>query len=339
MRAATTGESTAGRTTLFTTVLKSIAPAPPATQVAPIRPPNSACEELEGSPRSQVTRFHTIAPTSPAKITTGSMSVSSTRPPEMVFATWAERKAPITFRHPASATAVRGRNAPVAIDVAIAFAVSWKPFVKSKTSAVITTTTTISHTSMDSVLRSADGDLARGCRLRCRGRRAGAAPAGRARNALLGGGPCRRSRRPRSRSPGRTPRATALRAVRRPAWSARRGGREPRRGPSAPPSYVPAAAVPPYRRVLPGREGMVEPPGSRLHHPCGTSALRRQGRTGGNLREDAAPGPAPIATTVRTGTSGQQARENPGLGGTPGAGSAGDAGGGFGPRPPRRAAG
>jgi hypothetical protein len=48
-----------------------------------------------------------------------------------------------------------GRSAPVAIDVAIAFAVSWKPFVKSKTNAVITTTTTLSDTFMDRTLPSA----------------------------------------------------------------------------------------------------------------------------------------------------------------------------------------
>ena len=46
----------------------------------------------------------------------------------------------------AIATAVLGRNAPVAIEVAMAFAVSWKPFVKSKTNAVTTTTTTIRDT-------------------------------------------------------------------------------------------------------------------------------------------------------------------------------------------------
>src|SRR3954452_16040571 len=153
MRAASTGETTAGRTTLFTTVEKSIAPAPPATHAAPIRPPNSAWDELEGSPSSQVTRFHTMAPISPAKMTTGVMSLSSTRPPEMVFATWTERKAPSTFRQPASATAVLGRNAPVEIDVAIALAVSWKPLVKSKANAV-TTTRTISGVFMTCALRS-----------------------------------------------------------------------------------------------------------------------------------------------------------------------------------------
>src|SRR5918994_1572772 len=79
---------------LFSTALKSIASTPPATQVAPIRPPKSACDELEGSPRNHVTRFHKMAPTSPAKITTGLMSVSSTSPPEMVLATWTDREGP-----------------------------------------------------------------------------------------------------------------------------------------------------------------------------------------------------------------------------------------------------
>ena len=154
IRAATTGESTAGRMTLFSTVLKWMASAPPATQVAPIRPPNSACDELEGRPRYQVVRFHRIAPTSPAKITTGLMSVSSTSPPEIVFATCTDRKAPARFRHPAIATATLGRSAPVAIEVAMALAVSWKPLVKSKISAVRTTTTTITGTSMYRALQA-----------------------------------------------------------------------------------------------------------------------------------------------------------------------------------------
>jgi hypothetical protein len=43
---------------------------------------------------------------------------------------------------PAIATATFGGSAPVATEVAIAFAVSWKPLVKSNANAVITTTTT-----------------------------------------------------------------------------------------------------------------------------------------------------------------------------------------------------
>src|SRR4051795_11446805 len=158
--AATTGASTAGRTTLFSTTLKLIAPTPPATQVAPMRPPKSAWDELEGSPRYHVTRFQRMAPISPAKITTGLMSVSSTSPPEMVLATWTDRKAPARFRQAATATAVLGRNAPVAIDVAIALAVSWNPLVKSKTNAVSTTATTIRDAPMDRALRSTDRNRA-----------------------------------------------------------------------------------------------------------------------------------------------------------------------------------
>ena len=53
------------------TVEKLIAPVPAKTQVAPISPPNSACDELDGMPSSQVIKFQRIAPTSPPKITSG----------------------------------------------------------------------------------------------------------------------------------------------------------------------------------------------------------------------------------------------------------------------------
>src|SRR3954469_23604922 len=109
---------------LFRTAVKLIAATPPATQVAPISPPNRAWEELEGSPRYQVSRFHRMAPISPAKTTTGGIRVSSTSPPEIVLATCTDRKAPTRFRPAAIATAVRGPNAPVAIEVAMALAVS-----------------------------------------------------------------------------------------------------------------------------------------------------------------------------------------------------------------------
>jgi hypothetical protein len=49
-----------------------------------------------------------------------------------------------------------GRSAPVAIEVAMALAVSWKPLVKSKISAVSTTTTTITATSMCRTLQSTE---------------------------------------------------------------------------------------------------------------------------------------------------------------------------------------
>ena len=74
-----TGDSTAGRITLPTTP-SSLVPSPvqftplsraPA-MVAPIRPPNSACEELDGRPSSQVSRFQTIPPTRPARMISSS---------------------------------------------------------------------------------------------------------------------------------------------------------------------------------------------------------------------------------------------------------------------------
>ena len=139
---ATIGDSASGTSSLPTTVEKLIAPVPANTQVAPISPPNSACDELDGMPSSQVSRFHRIAPTSPPKITSGMIRASSTSPLEMVSATCTDRNAPIRFSTPASSTATRGRSAPVAIEVAIALAVSWKPFVKSNTSAVRTTAIT-----------------------------------------------------------------------------------------------------------------------------------------------------------------------------------------------------
>ena len=113
------------------------APAPIST--APIRPPNRACEELDGSPSSQVIRFHRIAPTSPAKIIVGVTRASLTMPPEMVLATSVDRNAPATFSTAAISTATFGFSAPVATEVAIAFALSWKPLVKSKNNAVMIT--------------------------------------------------------------------------------------------------------------------------------------------------------------------------------------------------------
>ena len=67
---------------------------------------------------------------------------SSTRPLEMVLATSVEMNAPTRLRTADSATATFGLSAPVAMDVAIALAVSWNPLVKSNTRAVMITTTT-----------------------------------------------------------------------------------------------------------------------------------------------------------------------------------------------------
>ena len=56
-----------------------------------------------------------------------------------VAATSSEMKAPAKLRIAAKPTASRGGIARVEIEVATTFAVSWKPLVKSKASAVATT--------------------------------------------------------------------------------------------------------------------------------------------------------------------------------------------------------
>ena len=130
---------TAGSRILLTTTEKLTPDAPAPISTAPISPPNRACEELDGSPRSQVIKFHRIAPTNPAKIIVGVTRASFTMPPEMVLATSVDRKAPATFSTAAISTATFGFNAPVATEVAIALALSWKPLVKSKNRAVMIT--------------------------------------------------------------------------------------------------------------------------------------------------------------------------------------------------------
>ena len=101
-----------------------IASGPLAANAAPTTPPMSACDELDGSPKYQVTRFHVIAPISPAKMTVVVMSSESTIPPATVAATLIEMKAPTKFRIADSVTAVFGASARVEIDVATALAVS-----------------------------------------------------------------------------------------------------------------------------------------------------------------------------------------------------------------------
>ena len=58
--------TTAGMSTLDTTPFQITPCAPTAAIVAPTMPPISACEELEGIPSSQVSRFQTMPPTRPA---------------------------------------------------------------------------------------------------------------------------------------------------------------------------------------------------------------------------------------------------------------------------------
>ena len=158
---AMTGDNKDGRITLPMTPsslvpspahLTPAKPAPP--MVPPTRPSRRACDEDEGSPSSQVNRFQMMPPTRPPK--TMSMrrvpllavyslrgrpleSCSLTTELDTVSATSTESSAPTQLRIAANVTAPLGLKAPVAIDAAIAFPVSWKPLVKSNARATTTT--------------------------------------------------------------------------------------------------------------------------------------------------------------------------------------------------------
>ena len=119
----------------------STASKPAAATAEPTTPPISACEELDGRPKYQVTRFQAIAPIRPAKTTVGVTTAESTTSLATVAATEIEMKAPTKLSSEATPIATCGRAAPVEIEVATTLAVSWKPLVKSKASAVPTTMT------------------------------------------------------------------------------------------------------------------------------------------------------------------------------------------------------
>jgi hypothetical protein len=122
--------------TTFSSTPVQITSVPPAS-AAPTMPPNSAWEEDDGRPKYQVTRFHTIAPTSAAKrmpIPLEPWGVSMS-PSLTVLATPWPRNAPARFITAAIASAARGVSARVETEVAIAFAESWKPLVYVKPSA------------------------------------------------------------------------------------------------------------------------------------------------------------------------------------------------------------
>src|SRR5579859_7122427 len=152
-----TGDRTAGRTTFETRPCHRIELPPAAASVDPITPPMSACDELDGMPNSQVTRFQMIPPVRPAATTVRVTTFVSTRPLAIVAATASERNAPTRLSTPERATASLGDSAPVAIEVAMALPVSWKPLVKSKARAVMTTSTRI--TSFPTRVASLPGKL------------------------------------------------------------------------------------------------------------------------------------------------------------------------------------
>src|SRR3954447_15140152 len=142
-RKARTGATRAGIRTLPTSPSARTASKPAAATAEPTTPPISACEELEGRPKYQVIRFQAIAPIRPAKTIVGVITSALTTSLATVAATEIEMKAPTKFSSEAIPIATEGRAAPVEIEVATTLAVSSKPLVKSKASAVPTTITMI----------------------------------------------------------------------------------------------------------------------------------------------------------------------------------------------------
>ncbi len=105
----------------------------------------SAWVDELGSPSRQVMRFQPIAPPSAAAI-----SARPAKPVAGVVTLWIVLATPLPVQYPMNApmklktaakpSATVGVNARVPTDVAIAFAASWKPFVKSNPTAMTTTT-------------------------------------------------------------------------------------------------------------------------------------------------------------------------------------------------------
>ena len=139
------GAKHAGISTLDTRPCQFTACCPAAAIVAPMTPPISDCDELDGIPKNQVSTFQARPPAKPAATTVSVTNRVFTRPLAIVAATLRERNAPTRLSVPEIATATRGDNAPVAIEVAIALPVSWKPLVKSNASAITTTRASNTH--------------------------------------------------------------------------------------------------------------------------------------------------------------------------------------------------
>ena len=100
-----------------------------AATAAPISPPISAWLDDDGMPSRHVIRFQTMPPTSAAATTIWPASPPGivAIPDAIVFATAVPVSAPTKFAVADIRIAWLGRRARVDTDVAIAFAVSWKP--------------------------------------------------------------------------------------------------------------------------------------------------------------------------------------------------------------------
>src|SRR5829696_6629458 len=130
---------------VFSRLPASRTPKPALATPAPAKPPIRACDDEVGRPSHQVMKFQAMAPTSPAKMTASLTTSGSTILPT-VLATWVwkTRKA-MKLKKAAQMTASCGVRTLVETTVAIELAASWKPLVKSNTSASATIATTESR--------------------------------------------------------------------------------------------------------------------------------------------------------------------------------------------------
>ena len=96
-------------------------------------------------PNHHVITFHAIAPVSAPNTTTWSATSGSMMPLPTVLATCSPKnRNAMKLKNAAHTTAYCGRSTRVDTIVAIEFAASWKPFMKSNASASSTSTTSTS---------------------------------------------------------------------------------------------------------------------------------------------------------------------------------------------------
>jgi hypothetical protein len=119
---------------IFITSGIKIAPIPAFAVAAPTNPPTIVCDELDGIPHHQVNRFQIIAARRPLPITVKSTISGLTIPFPTVVATCNPKiRNAIKLKNAAQTTATLGVNTCVDTTVAIEFAASWKPLMKSNT--------------------------------------------------------------------------------------------------------------------------------------------------------------------------------------------------------------
>src|SRR5688572_7990603 len=107
-----------------------------------------AWDELDGSASHHVNRFHKIAPISPASTThtnAGSAALTLTRLETVLATPWWNTNSARKLKDAAQITARMGVRSRVDTIVAIEFAASWKPLIRSKirATAMVTTTTVV----------------------------------------------------------------------------------------------------------------------------------------------------------------------------------------------------